>query len=111
MLGLFPASFESAVLRLRCCDLPLNVDETGVAHRRLDRRSIRIIKTWRRYLDGGVSEIRIYDGGGVNGIPVHLLRNGENLVRFVVAMFARSDELRGGRANLHLANAVGEQGR
>jgi len=71
MLGLFSASSGSAVLRLRCCDRPLNVDQTGVTHRRVDWRSIRITKTSRRYLDGRVSGIQIYDGAGVNGISVH----------------------------------------
>jgi hypothetical protein len=108
MLALFPITlgFGSAALWLRSCNWPLSIDDAGIIlrrHRRVGWHSIKRIGTSRSYLDGRISEIRIYYDGGVSRVPVRALQNGQNVVSIILAMFARSNELQRGHDRVTLS--------
>jgi hypothetical protein len=95
MLVLLPGTLGlgSAVLWIRSLSWPLHFDDDGLTlrnHRRMDWGAIRKIGVSRRYLDGRVSEIRIYSRDGVSKIPARALQNGEIVVRAILAMFEQT---------------------
>ena len=94
MLVLFPTTlgFGTVLLWMRSLRWPLQIDEGGLTLRCLSRvewRSIRRIGVTRSYLDGHISQLRIHDGRGRFSIPVHDLRDGQNVARTILTQYER----------------------
>jgi hypothetical protein len=78
----------------------LHIDTDGITprfHRKISWSLIKKIGVSRSYLDGHTSEIRIYHRGGVSTISLEGLRDGENLVSDLLAMFERAGRTRATR--------------
>jgi hypothetical protein len=95
MLALFPTTLGVGTLALwwRSSNWPLRIDADGVTlrrHRRLLWNSISRIGVSRSYGDGHVSEMRIHHHGTVSRIPVHGLRDGDEVAAAIITMFKRA---------------------
>ena len=89
MLALFPTTLGVGTLALwwRSLNWPLRIDSDGVTlrrHRRLLWNSINRIGVSRSYGDGHVSEMRIHHHGTVSRIPVHGLRDGDEVAAAII---------------------------
>jgi hypothetical protein len=93
MFALFPTTLGpgTAALWLRSLSRPLRIDASGLTlrhHGRLAWQSIIKIGVSRSYLDDHVAQPRIHHG--VNKIPINEPRDGEEVARHILNMFAQA---------------------
>jgi hypothetical protein len=94
MLALLPATLGvgTAALWFRARNWPLDVDEVGLrlrSQRHVSWSSINKIGVSRSYLDGHVSLMCIHHACGVSKVPVRGLKDGQEVVKTILATFER----------------------
>jgi hypothetical protein len=95
MVALLPATFGigTTALWVRSLRWPRTVDvRQGITlryRRQLPWDAITKIRVVQSYLDGHVLRLEIHYRGGICKIPIHAIRDGENVARTIIASFRR----------------------
>ena len=90
VLLLATAGVGTVALWLRTLAWPLRIDHRGVTlryRRRIAWHSITKIGLSRSYLDGHCAQLRIHHTAGTCNIPLDALRDGQDVLTTVLAMF------------------------